>query len=326
MFIFLATLEDEVKEAEIKSKPKTKEQDVKEKYEKIDKKYQPVREKVYSEPSLGQKLKATVNNVKNVARNAVDNTVGYGIAKYQNYKTKKHFKNEPASNDEITYLMHGLFQNEGSQWRLAKQLRKEGKQAYHLKGHHSLPKKENIDRTYEQIGDFHNNTKLENVKNRNDKFSGHSSGGNIGIYMAEDERTAKYGIKKIQARAPATYGFKAKSIGQKLLLPFAKAEDASTYEGMKHGLEASKGKPAVPIQILAGEHDNLVPPPNAVHIHSGGKAHIKPKVLKGKNSTHFGTAGGEEEMNRVMIGYLNDPKAYKIREIDKPTNLYKPTK
>ncbi|MBC8500288.1 MAG: hypothetical protein ISS25_02640 [Nanoarchaeota archaeon] len=310
VFIFLLSLEEKVEPAKPETpKPsEVKKQYVEKKYEEMKKEYKPLKKKAEaaSQRSLSNRTKVFFENSKNIVRNAVDNTVGLGIAKYQNYKTKKHFKKDASSTDEIVYLMHGLFQNEGSQWRLAKQLRKEGKHAYHLKGHHSLPRKENADKSFEQIDEMHKYTELKNAEKRRDTFSGHSSGGDVGIYMAGDERIRQYGIKKVQARAPAPSGIKAKTLPQKLLVPFASADDVRKTSGKKHALEITKRKPTVNVQIVAGKYDNLVRPSNAVYKHA--KAHY---IIEHPDSTHFGTSGGNKEMNKITIDLMNKADKYK---------------
>ncbi|MBW2978026.1 hypothetical protein KY331_04230 [Candidatus Woesearchaeota archaeon] len=259
-------------------------------------------------PTFRQKISATVRNAVNITRNAVDNTAGYGIAKYQNRKTRRDFKQNPARKDKIVYLMHGILQNEGSQWRLGKQLRKEGFEPYHLKGHHSLPRKQDADKAFEQIDDFQKDTKLKNPSKRSDHFSGHSSGADIGIYMAGDKRIKKYGIGRVQARAPAPYGIKSRSLGQKLIIPFAPADNLKKVAGKKQAIETvRRGKPHVPVDVVAGKYDDLIPPNEAYYKHAN-----KHYVIDHPDSTHFGTSGGNPEMNDVFIDQLKKkPGKYK---------------
>ena len=265
-------------------------------------------------------LGKAIGNLKNIARNAVDNTVGYGIAKYQNAKTTRALASDSQTDGQIVYLMHGLFQNEGSQWRLAKQLRKQGKIPYHLKGHHSLTREENAEKTFEQLEKLHTKTGLNNAHERYDAFSGHSSGGDMGIYLAGDHRTPQYGIKKVQARAPAPTGIKAKTFGQYLLMPAAKDDNVNRYEGRRSAVEMSKRKPVhgVNLQILAGEADRLVLPEDTAFEHAHDHA-----FLTGPNSTHFGTSGGHKEMNEQIIAHLDKPPSQYKPLREKPNTAYK---
>ena len=262
-------------------------------------------------------LGKAIGNVRNIARNAIDNTVGYGIAKYQNAKTTRTLRRNPQTGDQIVYLMHGLFQNEGSQWRLAKQMRKQGKIPYHLKGHHNLERAENAEKTFEQIGNLHEKTDLYKPHERYDAFSGHSSGGDMGIYLATDPRTPQYGIKKVQARAPAPTGIEAKTFGQKLLMPLAKADNVETYEGKQYAVEMSKRKPIIPVLVGAGEEDRLVLPEQTAYKHAADHTYYR-----GPNSTHFGTSGGNKPINEQIIAHLDKPRSeYRPLTADRPSNV-----
>lgn len=278
-------------------------------FEEMQKEIAPIRETAPKEPTLSERMDSATSNIKNLARNAIDNTIGLGIAKFQNFKTKRHFKKNPESKEQIGYLMHGLFQNEGSQWRLARDLRKAGHQPYHLKGNHSLPRKGSVKKAYEQIEKFHKDTGLKNTSERNDYFSGHSSGGDVGVYMAADYKTIQYGIKKIQARAPAPTGIKGVTLPQKMLLPLANEDNTDTYRGRKSAVQLSKRNPKIPVQVVAGRYDRLVRPKDAAYMKAS--AHY---FIDHKDSTHFGTSGGNKEMNKIMIDLLNKQEKTYVQE------------
>jgi|GEM_PF-2439448 len=250
-------------------------------------------------PTTGERFKATISNIKNVATNAIDNTVGLGIAKYQNYKTKDYFRNSKDQSDKIVYLMHGVFQNQGSQWRLAKELKKQGYRPYHLNGNHIKGRKVSVDKAYEQIENFHKAANIRDAKERDDYFSGHSSGADTGIHMAADSRIKKYGIGSIQARAPAPYGLKARTIGQKILLPMVSGDDITTFLGQKEAVDTYKAMPNVPVYIVAGYNDGLVTPSDAVY----DKAQMH-YLISGPESTHFGTSGGNKKTNRQFVDLI----------------------
>ena len=118
ILIFLADLEAKVK----KAKPEEVKV-VEVEYAKLKKETEPKRKAVSGIPSFGARAKAAVKNVANIVRNAYDNSVGYVVAKGQNWKTRKHFSEDPGNEEKIVYLMHGLMQNEGSKRKFAKQLR-----------------------------------------------------------------------------------------------------------------------------------------------------------------------------------------------------------
>lgn len=254
--------------------------------------------------TLGEKVRGTYHNIKNVARNAFDNTVGYGIAKYQNRKTRKSFKK--GSDKKIVYLVHGVMQNEGSQWRLAKELRKQGYEPVHLKGYHKLPRKESSDKAFEQVDKFHKKAKIKDAEKREDLYSGHSSGGDLGIYMAGDERIKKYGIKKIQARAPAPYGIKGRTIGQKVLMPLAKLDNVKKKLGRRNALEMHERKPIVSIDVIAGKYDQLSTPADNAY-----KDAENYYIINHPDSTHFGTSGVNDEMNKLFVENLETKKKEK---------------
>jgi len=254
-----------------------------------------------SKSSLTERLKSFAGNVKNIGRNAVDNTLGFVVAKNQNRQTRKFFRKKPTSNEKIIYLMHGLFQNEGSQWRLGRELGKGGKHPYHLKGNHSLPPERNADKAFDQIEEFHKEAKLRNVPKRRDQFSGHSSGADMGIYMAGDDRIKEYGIAEVQARAPAPSGLEAKTLGQKLLMPIiGENENAKTKKGKKNALKMASRRPKVPVYVVSGKYDTLVRPSDATYKHAE-----KHYVITSHDSTHFGTSGGNEEMNKLFVNFLD---------------------
>jgi hypothetical protein len=264
--------------------------------------------------------KGFVNNLWNIATNAFDNTVGYGIAKYQNFRTKRELRKDPGTKKPIAYLMHGVMQNEGSQWRLARELRKKGYSAYHLKGYHSLPRAQGAEKGFQQIDSLHKYASLKNPSSRKDYFSGHSSGADIGIYMAADPRIKKYGISRVQARAPAPYGIKPVTFGQRILMPLAGNDDLSRTAGKKNAVVMAGKKPHVSVDIVAGTYDKLVTPRNAAYKHAD--SHY---ILTDQNSTHFGTSGVNNQINSILVELLT-PKGrtkYRTQYIDQYREQYK---
>ncbi len=245
-------------------------------------------------PSLSSRIRSFGKNIANIAKNTFDNSAGLGIAKYQNYKTTKEFKKGDGHAGKVVYLMHGTKQNEGSQWRLAKELRKNGYKPMHLKADHNISKEKNADNTFEQIGKFHKKAKIKNAPEREDHFSGHSSGADMGIYIAGDKRVTEYGIKSVQARAPAPYGIKAETAGQRILLPLIAPHDNLKFTKVKKGaVDSNKRKPLVPVNVYAGKNDTLVRPKDAYWKHANNMY-----VINHPDSTHFGTSGANKEMNQ----------------------------
>jgi hypothetical protein len=238
-------------------------------------------------------------NWYNIARNAYDNVFGYLTAKRQNRETESHFKKNPKSDKKIVYLMHGVAQNIGSQWRLGEALQKEGYMVYHLAADHNKKREEVADKAFKDIAAFHKKTGIKKPEQRNDHFSGHSSGADAGIFMSCDEKILKSGIKHVQARAPAPFGLKITNISQKLVGMMASLEhdDVGNYStARKNALENKRREPNVPVYIVAGERDNLALPKGTAYPHAD-----KHFVIKHKDSTHFGTSGVNNEMNNILV-------------------------
>ncbi len=273
---------------------------INEKYKVIKVAYDKAKKKVKL-PKMSARMSAGIDNVKNIIRNGFDNTIGYGIAKAQNYQTKRELKKNPGSDKKIVYLMHGLFQDEGSQWRYGSELRRRGYNVYHLKGHHSLEREANVDKAFEQIDGLHKYTKLKDPSTRYDAFSGHSSGADVGIAMASDPRVSKYGIREVQARAPAPSGIEARTIGQRLLMPFASEDNTKkSINARRNVVKMTENKPIVPVYVVAGRYDGLVQAKDALYAHA--KQHY---LIDHPESTHFGTSGVNDTMNRTMASLLN---------------------
>lgn len=269
-----------------------------EEYSQVEDMVREYRDRMPDTLPIGKKIKNLVmNNSWNILRNAYDNTVGYVKAKKQNKKTIEHFKNNPESSKKLVYLMHGVSQNEGSQWRLGEELEREGYLVFHLNADHSKSREKVSEKAFKQIDDFHKETKIKNPANRNDHFSGHSSGADAGIFMAGDEKIRKVGIKHVQARAPVPFGLKFDNLGQKLLSMVVdmKHDDIRTITAKKSAIKMAKRKPHVPVFVVAGDHDDLAVPKGTAYPHAD-----KHFVIKDKNSTHFGTSGGQKDMNLVF--------------------------
>ncbi len=253
-------------------------------------------------------------NVYNLARNAYDNTLGYFTAKRQNRETEAHFKKNPKSDKKIVYLMHGVAQNIGSQWRLGEALQKEGYMVYHLAADHNKKREEVAEKAFKDIKDFHKKTGIKTPAQRNDHFSGHSSGADAGIFMAGDEKILKTGIKHVQARAPVPFGLKIDNISQRLVGMVASLEHddvGNSPTARKNAIAMAKREPNVPVYIVAGEYDNLALPKGTAYPHA--ERHF---VIKDKNSSHFGTSGANSEMNSIMAHlhrYFEDNQKRGIR-------------
>ncbi len=268
------------------------------------------RERMPGPRKLKEKAGTMFRNVRNMTVNAIDNTVGLPIAHYQNWKTAHYLKKHPDTKNPILYLMHGLAQNIGSQWRLASQARDIGLHPYHLKGKHHLGDEGAAKDAFHQIEHLHHDTHLTEPHRRKDYFSGHNSGGNVGIEMAGDEKIKKYGIHHVQARAPTPHGFKkAQTIEQKaagMIIDIEGENIGKSKTAREAALRRHEREPHVPVYIVSGREDALVPPDDTVYKHAKGY-----HVLKHPHATHFGTSGAHKEVNKKTLELLVDPNLYR---------------
>lgn len=310
-FIVLLSLETQVRKATKEKKPSKGENIiVQREYDQLVAETEPYKRALPERPSLGKRIKASFRNVKNVAINAYDNTIGYGIAKYQNRQTVKHFKKNPESLDNLDLRTYGWNQNIGAGHREVSQARKIDPHTRHFlfKASSNLTGKEGVDESYNDIGkNLYKKSGLKHMDKRRIRLKGHSSGGNRVIEMSGDERVYEYGIKETYAVAPTPTGFKPKTLGQKILGPFASKENTNYAKGQRAAVELSGTKPKVPVYVIAGKYDGLVPPKDAAYKHA--EEHY---IIDHPDSTHFGTSGSNPRMNKLIFDLMNrKPARYK---------------
>ena len=280
----------------------------------------PKRHQATSRPGLGKLVSAAINNVKNVAVNAFDNTVGYGIAQYQNYQTRRELKKSPKTDKYMTVHIPGLFQNIGSQWRFAKLERQKGRLPYHVHPHNELHKAEREAAARAQLDDLKKLTGANPYK----IVSGHSDGAALAIGLAQDKKTVEeHKIAYVQARAPSAHGtIKLDSLGKRLLIPLAPNDNVhKNIYARKGAVENASKKPYVPVDVVAGEYDALATPRDAVY--KNARAHY---LVRGKDSTHFGTSGVNSKVNQSFSEHIDDlvkeHQSSKTRESGKPGTMY----
>ncbi len=307
VILLLANLETKVKkETKDKGNNKPNSQIVERQYKQLIADTEPYRRALPERPPSGKRVRAAVKNVRNIARNAYDNTIG-NIAGYRlNRQSEKYYRKNPESKDSAAHLIPGVAQTRAGQVRLAKQLKKAGYQPYLHKADHSLSEERGAEQGFKQMKRLN---RYRKVPDRKDIVIGHSSGGNRAIYMAGDERIKKYGIKRIYAIAPTPGGVKPKTLGQKILINLiAKKEDVRYDEGKKTALNLSSRRPHVPVDIIVGEHDELVPPKDAAYKHAENYY-----VIEGPDSTHFATSGGHRGINDLLIDLIKNPTKPKYK-------------
>lgn len=291
------------------------EQIVNAQYAEMEKRIAPIQARA-PKPTAGSRMKAGFKNIANITRNIYDSTIGYGIAQGQNWKTARELKKNPGTEKDIVYLINGICQNIGSQHRYAAELRKQGLIPYHIKVNHGKSRAENAEGFYTQAGNLHKKTRLKDVHKRTDAISGHSSGGDLAIYLAGDKRIKQYGInpvsrddkETIQARAPAPYGLKPKTLPQKIVMHMIPSTDnLYTPEGKRNAVEMYNRETHVPITIHAGLNDRLVTPEVAYE-----RSAKEINVIDHPDSTHFGTSGGNPNMNRYFANRLAERHQKKL--------------
>ena len=263
---------------------------------------------------LSERVKATFRNIPTMARNAYDNTVGYGIASYQNFSTTRAIKKNPKQS--VGYVMNGLAQNIGPGHRRGKELKKAGLRPYHLKSYHYEPIEKAHDKTISNIKDFHKKANITEPHKRNDHIIGHSSGGNYAIYAAGDERIKKLGIKYAQAIAPTPYGIKVQRIGQKLMgtVVDLSVDDVSKSKAAReNALKMAHRKPVISVDVVAGRYDGLVPVKDTYYKHAD-----KHHVVHHPKSTHFGTSGSNSEVNKIIVDFLMEQRARYLNKEYRP--------
>lgn len=267
--------------------------------------------------TLTQKIRGFAANLRNIPKNAVDTTVGYADAKYLNWQTGRYLKKNPYSDSTVLYMMHGVDQSIGSQRKLARQARDQGYLPYLLKGKHSKGPEWVAEDALKQVGGLLKKANVIEASKRKDKYVGHSSGGNVGLYLATDKRTEKYGIKEVHAVAPTPHGMKPHTLGQRLIGMVAdiSPEDTRKQKGRENVERLhNRGEPYIPVYVTAGRYDNLVPPQDAVYQHAKGM-----HIIDHPDSTHFGTSGVNESVNKVILDLIGHPSKYKhMREYFRP--------
>ncbi|MBU0536517.1 MAG: alpha/beta hydrolase [Nanoarchaeota archaeon] len=255
--------------------------------------------------SLSQRIKTAVGNVKNMANNAVDVVIGKPITKVYNWQTEKFVKKNPDTKHEIWYNEHGSAQGKHNQWRLMRQGRQMGKLMYGLDVDQSKGPQYSTDQSFDQIYKFQEKTGLKNPEKRNDKYVGHSSGGNTGLYMATDPRIKKAGIKEIHAVAATPHGVAMDTIERKLMgaLVNIDYDRKDKAKGQQASAELYKrGKPFVDVYMSGGSKDGLVRPEDINYKHAKGF-----KIIDHKDATHFGTSGSNETMNQIILNMMANP-------------------
>ncbi|MBI2548746.1 alpha/beta hydrolase [Candidatus Woesearchaeota archaeon] len=285
-------------------------------YEKLVRDRDPYRKQLdVGRISLADRVKTTVSNLRNQVTNAYDNTVGYVLAQKQNWDTSRALRKDP-DNTNLVYVMNGLAQNIGPGHRRGKALMQHGLRPYHVKSHHSLPDEQAYQKFLGQVDRLHERAKVQNPQSRHDGLVGHSSGGVFAMYAAEDKRTPQRGIKYAQAIASDYDGMPLTTPSQKLMNTFIPLDAHNPYKTRaareKILSRQYRGPPRISVESVGGQFDDLVPPPVTYYKHAD-----RHHVVLGEDSTHFGTSGSNDEMNKILADLL-----VQQRDRTKPKSMY----
>lgn len=237
--------------------------------------------------------------IKNMAKNAFDNSFGYIASSWQNYKTKRALKK--GDHKPIVYTIHGRVQNKGAHWRMGKELKKQGFHVYHLKGNHGLGDvNKSKEKAYAQMDKLHKYAGT-NPASINSYISGHSSGADLGAEIAKDDKLHDYGIKGVQYRAGTPYGIKKKNLYSRAVAALVNIKDdfRNTDEGKAKMAKNYFSDPKVPIYASVGKYDRLVNPKDGFY-----KSATSFKVLDHKDAGHFGTSGQHKKINKYNVDEL----------------------
>lgn len=289
-------------------------------YSDLEERLAPLKAKVEEMPlSPLQRARTAINNIPVQIKNAYGLTIGYGLAKGQNFTTTRALKKDPALS--VGYVINGNCQNIGPGYGRGKALKKRGLLPYHLKNYDNEPLPVAHRKVLGQVKGFHNKVGITDTDayKRHDSLVGHSYGGKYGRYASTNSDTYDHGIKTIQAIASPNYGMKLNKLSHKLLGLFMDMSSDDVKRSRKAREEAVKlynRKPVKGISIegVAGDHDGLVNIKDTVdpYLH-------KHHVLHHPKSTHFGTSGSEMEINEILADLLmaqraNYEKKYRGKE------------
>ncbi len=248
---------------------------------------------------------------KDFMNNAYENTVGYVRAKFHNWKTRREVKKNPeeAKEKRLHILVPGLVQNEGAMRKLAKQIEERGDLAYIARAKHGITDiksiEERSENIYEAMDTFKEKTGMsdEEFKKMKKTLVGHSSGADVGYFIAGDERAReKYGIEDIVAIAGTGGGIEMRTPIQRAfakLVPSAKEDDPNTSRGARENIiKLYERKPKVPVYSVQSEGDRLI---NRKGMRVPYQHSANEVVIEGDNIGHFRTSGQHKETNAIVI-------------------------
>ena len=307
--IFLANLERKVKTAEKKASSKEASWRPRSIYDATVGQYQLIKKRAEQKPlpEPPKERRGLYDMVKGFVENAYANTVGYPLSLYQNYKTVKEIRKNPDVKKRVHVIVPGFFQNIGSHYKLGRQLREQGDLHYHVHAGHGIatmkPLEEKANKFYQKMDYLRQKTGLseKDFQKIPKTYRGHSSGADLGYYLAGDERIKKYGIDKVIGVAGTGGGLEMKTPAQKLFakaFPQLKAEDPRySKHARKNIVNLNEKRPKVPVYSIYGSNDELVPRHKIIpYQHAVNEA-----IIYHPQAGHFGTSGQNYMINKAIL-------------------------
>lgn len=272
-------------------------------------------------PPIETEKKGILAKIKSIAKNAYSNTIKFPVSKYQNYKTEKYLGENPDTDKRLNIIVNGLCQNIGANAQMGKDANERGELAYHLHAGHGLFKikhpKKRAENVYKGLNKLKAKTKIDDktFKKLPKDYLGHSSGGDLGQYIAADDRAKhEYGIDRIYTVASTGGALEPKTPAQralKLILPSAMKDEDPTKskKARQNVIDMYHRKPKIPVYNIYGANDDLVPRDKIIpYMHSTAEA-----IIAHRDSDHFDTSFQNSKMNNAILDLKEIMPEYKGR-------------
>ena len=232
--------------------------------------------------------------------------------------TLEYLKKHPDTDKTIVWISPGLEMGVRTMWRLGREFIKKGMLPIYHQYVYGDSREDKADSLIEHMQEVEKETGLKDMHLRNDAIFGQSAGGIMAIYMCGDPRISKYGINPlddkdlltVQAIAPPLYGIRFETIPQKLVgLFLGVAENAETEKGRREAVNLFRRKRLVPYTVYSGLNDRLVRPRESYDPQAAQNI-----TIKHLDSTHFGTSGGNKNMNTIFADAVYKRHKNKMRK------------
>jgi hypothetical protein len=286
-----------------KASSKVEEARINSEFAKIQKILEPERLK-QAKPTTKQRFVAGTRNTINILRAIYDKMFCGQLPEKNNKYTIEYLKENPKTDKDIVWIIPGLAMGMRTQWRLGRELIKQGLLPIHTEFIYQDPREEKMEAWIKKAKELQKETGLKNMHKRTDCIIGHSAGAIMTIYISCDKRSSKYGINPVdkndsltvQAIAPPIYGISHETFPQRIIQTIlGPAENADSLKGRERAIEMYKKKARIPYTVYSGLDDRIVRPCDSYDPHAAKRI-----LIEHPDSTHFGTSGGNPNMNRIF--------------------------